>query len=528
MNSLPLAFVGSQVRSPDRGRTTKRRARSEATQPWYCDDNARSPDRAGQEARAYSLPSSEALHQSCTACHAPSGLEYFWRLYQGCVAPLLALRFVVLPLSGLLKNRFDDVFPQIGKSAGMKFSLSPRVLQVIAAVLLLQGAPASARDFTLESAVRYAREHNPDLTAARFRIQEARGRHIDSGRLMNPELQIGMSRMPGTSAGSVGVALMQKFPLTSRLRLEKSVTRAQLAAAEEEVKDRERMLGGDVRALAIKLLYTESVRSLTDRQIANSRDLAEIATGMARAGEGTAAEIARMELEAAELKLNNLKLDTEVASMTGMLRPMMGLPPNEPLHFTGGLMNSVSLPVAAPDLHDRADYRAAGHMEAAARHGVDLEKAKKYEDISVGAMAQADRVMDLPYGVQSRNMVGFQVSIPLPLWNRNEGKIHEAHAMADRAAHEKAAIAAHIQGDAATACATMAAFSKVAHETMDVLIPKAGEIEDRVREDYRQGHAKLEDLLRARDKRLQLEHEYLDAQRDYYLARAQWLAIAGK
>ncbi len=387
---------------------------------------------------------------------------------------------------------------------------------------------AQAGDFTLESAVRYAHEHNPDLAAARMRIEEARGRRTNAGRLMNPELQIGASNMPGTSAGSLGVAFMQKFPVTNRLRLEKSISDAELAAAEEEAQDKARMLSAEVRVIAIKLLYTDAVRELTERQIANSKNLAEIATGMSAAGEGNATEVARMELEAGELHLNNLKLDSDVAEMTGMLRPMLGLAPDELLHFTGGLMTSVSLPVAPPDPADRADYRAAGHMENAARHGIALERAKKYEDISVGAMASRDRVMDLPAGIQNRNMVGIQVSIPLPFWNRNEGKVQEAGAMAERAQKEKFALGARIQAEAATARAGMAAFAKVARETQDVLIPKAGEIEDRLREQYRQGHATLEDLLRARDKHLQLEHEYLDAQRDYYLAKAKWLVAAGK
>lgn len=394
--------------------------------------------------------------------------------------------------------------------------------------MVLFATTAQAHDFTLESAVRYAREHNPDLAAARLRIDEAKGRRTNAGRWMNPELQIGAAKMPGTSEGSLGVAFMQKFPVTHRLRLEKSISQAELAAAEEEVQDRARMLSAEVRTLAIKLLYTDAVRELTERQIANSKNLAEIATGLNAAGQGDSTEVARMELEAGELHLNNLKLDTEVADMAGMLRPMLGLSPDEPLHFTGGLMGSVSLPVAPPDPHDRADYRAAGHMETAARHGIDLEKAKKYEDISIGAMAQAERVMDIPAGIQKRNMVGFQVSIPLPFWNRNEGKVQEASAMAERVQREKSALALHIQAEAATARASMAAFAKVAHETQEVLIPKAGEIEERLREQYRQGHATLEDLLRARDKHLQLEHEYLDAQRDYYLARAKWLVAAGK
>ncbi|MDB6119925.1 MAG: Cobalt-zinc-cadmium resistance protein CzcC [Verrucomicrobiaceae bacterium] len=422
------------------------------------------------------------------------------------------------------------IVERLGLLALEAFSPSTRALSIPA---LLIGATvistsAIAHDFTLESAVRYAREHNPELAAARLRIEEAQGRHTNAGRLMNPELQVGASRMPGSSEGRLGLAFMQKFPVTHRLRLEKSISAAELAAAEEEVKNEERKLGAEVRTLAVKLLYTDAVRELTEKQIANSTNLAAIATGRTAAGEGNSTEVARMELEAGELHLNNLKLDTEVAEMTGMLRPMLGLLPEEPVHFTGGLMGAVSLPVANADPQNRADYRAAGHMETAARHGVNLEHAKKYDDISVGAMVEGERVMDEPAGIQRRNMVGVQISIPLPLWNRNQGKVQEATATATRAQKEKEALALNIQAEASTARSQMAAFARVAKQTQDVLIPKSTEIEERLREQYRQGHATLEDLLRARDKHLQLEREYLDSQRDYYLARAKWLAAAGK
>ena len=129
--------------------------------------------------------------------------------------------------------------------------------------------------FSQESAPTYAVKHNPALAAARLRIDEARGRWKQSGRLANPEIEVDLSRNLRAPEGAFGVALSQQFPLTARLRLEKAVSRAQLAAAEAEVRDSERRLAADVKTAAVKLLALGGQRDLRERQITNSRELAD-------------------------------------------------------------------------------------------------------------------------------------------------------------------------------------------------------------------------------------------------------------
>ena len=98
------------------------------------------------------------------------------------------------------------------------------------------------------------RAANPDLAAARLRIAEARGRLVQSGRLSNPEVEFGYNRNTANPREhTLGVALLQRFPVTARLRFEKAVSQAQLAAAEAEVADVERKLIAQARTVAVKL-----------------------------------------------------------------------------------------------------------------------------------------------------------------------------------------------------------------------------------------------------------------------------------
>ena len=82
--------------------------------------------------------------------------------------------------------------------------------------------------------------------------------------------------------------LCNASPLTARLRHEKAASRAELAAAEAEVRDAERKLAAEVSASAVKLLALSGQRDLRDRQLGNSRELSGFL--LKRAGRGGAVE----------------------------------------------------------------------------------------------------------------------------------------------------------------------------------------------------------------------------------------------
>ena len=115
---------------------------------------------------------------------------------------------------------------------------------------------------------------NPELTAARFMIEEAKGRQLGSGRLMNPEIEAGATRMMEGREGGFNIGLMQRFPVTSRLRLEKGVTSAQVAAAAAEVADMTRKLIAEAEMMAVKILAMRAEAAVQEAQATLAEKLA--------------------------------------------------------------------------------------------------------------------------------------------------------------------------------------------------------------------------------------------------------------
>lgn len=401
------------------------------------------------------------------------------------------------------------------------------MLRLSTLLTLLTAATSSAVTLSIERTPAYALAHNPSLAAARLRIDQARGRVLGAGRLANPELEIDFSQNVRTPERSFGVAFIQRFPLTARLRLEKAVSQAQLAAADAEVRDAERKLAAEASAAAVKYLAVRAQRELRRQQLANSRDQTEFISRRVAAGEASAVELAQVDLEGQQLTVEMLQLDAARAALEGELRSLLGVPAAEAVEISGALATPGTLPAPGASGEGRADLRAARHAADAARESVGLAKAQRWEDVGVGLTAAGERTEDAPEGLSTDYFLGLKLSMPLPIWNRNQGGIAEASAAAARADQEAEAIAFNIRSEAEAARGEMAALARLVGEMDDLLLPNAAQVEDQLRASYGTGQTPLTEVLRARARRLELAQRRVDALRDYHLARVRYDASIG-
>jgi len=377
---------------------------------------------------------------------------------------------------------------------------------------------AGSLSLTVDSAADYALRRNPTLSAARLRIEEARGRLEQSGRLSNPELETDFSRNTMGREGSISVAFTQRFPLTARLHHEKAVSRAELAAAEAEVQDAERKLAADVRTSAVKLLALNGQRDLRARQLTNSRELSSFLLKRVETGEASVVDSSQVELESRQIEIENLQLAAEEVKLLGELRPLLGVADDDRISITGTL----PAPGADPgrsDVAGRPDVQAAEARSNAALAAAEQQRSSRWEDIGIGAVYTRERTKDEPEPTETEHMVGFKISIPLPLWNNNSGRIREAEAAAARAGKEVDATKLTANAEVLAARSAMNANLKLISELDGKVLPAATRIEEQLRQNYATGQSSLTDVLRARTKRLELQGQRLDALRDYQLAR---------
>jgi cobalt-zinc-cadmium efflux system outer membrane protein len=399
--------------------------------------------------------------------------------------------------------------------------MHPRILSLFLLFFAVPSAPA----LTLSEIAPRVRSYHPQLLAARMAVEEARGRQLGAGRLPNPSLGYEFQNESRVSPRSSTFSLDQSFPITRRLGLEKQLSAQLVTAAELEVKDVERRLIAEARSLAVRLLALEKQRALRQQQTRLAEELSSFTKTRAEAGEFSPLDAAQAQVDAQRILLESRRIEIESLSLQGALQPMLGFSPTQTLNLTGDFP-ALTLP-ATSSWQQRADYQLAQARTQAAQTEASLAQANRYQDISAGFFAAREQQDITSSQTERSGFVGFRFSIPLPLWNRNQGEIAEKNASIQRARLEAEALGSQITSEADTARREMEANAALVSETRDKLLPLVKEQTDKLETAYQAGQSDLLTLLRARDQRLQLEATALDATRDFHLARIRYEAAVG-
>jgi cobalt-zinc-cadmium efflux system outer membrane protein len=164
----------------------------------------------------------------------------------------------------------------------------------------------------------------------------------------------------------------------------------------------------------------------------------------------------------------------------------------------------------------------------AAGQGVAVEQSKRYDDLEAGVFFGAEKTEDAPNGFDKEGILGLKLTVPLPLWNKNEGAIEEAKAKQERMEKEASALARGIRLEAEAAKAEMTQWSKLLAETKDTLLPLAEEQAKAAEDAYRKGQGEIQTVFRTREKRVQLLAARLDALRQFHLARVRYESALAK
>lgn len=384
------------------------------------------------------------------------------------------------------------------------FCLFP-CLHVVAGAITLQNLPA------------HVRSTHPALLAARLSIDEARGRQLGAGRLSNPEVAFDFRHDNQFREGNVSLSFEQRFPITAKLKLERQITAQLVQAAELEVQDIERKFVAEASAAAIEVLAQQKRLELTRLQMGLMKELSDFVAARVGEGEISALDEAQLKLDSQRLELELRRLEGERVRLLGLLRSAAG----SDIEMQGTLPPIGKVPQKAP-WEQRADYRMAKLKEEAAKNGLELARARKWEDIGAGVFLEGEKHEDGVTGLESRPFFGFRISLPLPLWNKNEGEVAEKSAGVNRSALETKALASSIRNEVTSALNEMQAAAQLENETREKLLPLMTEQLARLEKAYENGQTDLITVQRTREQRLQAESMLLDAARDFHLARIRY------
>ena len=402
--------------------------------------------------------------------------------------------------------------------------------QIIGFSLATTCLPLSAEStlvISLSSVGKRIQTQNPDLAAARLRIEEATGRMNQSGRLKNPELEAAAEQNSAFRGWRLQVGLSQRFPLTARLRLEREVSLSDVKSSEAEVQEIQRQLVCQARIAVVKILSGRQHGDLLKQQMEASEKFAEFVSAIASKGEGSLIDAGQANLDAARVRIEIRQLDVEEVALIGEIKPLLGMNKGEALNVSG-ILTEPTISHSTEKWASRPDLQAAKINALAAASSLSLEKARRYEDVEGGIFIGAERLEDEPIGYTNDTMIGLQLKIPLPFWNKNEGAIQEAEAKKIRKEMEVIATTRNVHLEAEATLAEMQEWAKIVGEISKTLLPLADEQVVLAENAFRAGQGEIRSVLTPREQRIKLATTRLEALRQYHIARVRHESAIGQ
>ncbi|WP_377701320.1 TolC family protein [Pseudoduganella sp. UC29_71] len=407
--------------------------------------------------------------------------------------------------------------------------------------------PGPQAVLTLRAALALAAQANPVLAAARYEAESQDGLVLQASARPNPTLsfeRVGRSGAGSEADGEKTWQLSQPLELGGK--------RAARVAAAERGRD---VAGAALEAQRLEL-HAGVVTAFYDVLVAQERlrlaqdgsELAQRATQAASkrvvAGKVSPVDETKARLAEANVRLEQASAAAALASArqrlaaywqqpaAGMERPqyaatLAGATGAAGAADFGRAEGDIGVLPEPPSAAAMASWRAQSpalmpaRLEAARRKAVSqLELANRAPDltVSLGSKRMAD---------PSRSQTVVGLSLPLPLFDRNQGNVLAAQRQADKADAELAAAAVRLESELALAIQDLRAARQAIDTLRGDILPAAQQASEAVRKGFEFGKHNFIDVLDAQRTLLQARAQYLSALSDGHRAAAAIERILG-
>lgn len=379
---------------------------------------------------------------------------------------------------------------------------------------------------TADSAVALAMKGNKELSAARFLVQEAEGRARGTGKLPNPELETEVAGGQDLE-GRVVAGIMQKFPLTGRLRLERQLSDLDIRMARLEVREKEWLLTLAVRKALYELAAAREAVAISSRQAGS----AEAFTKSVAEGVDTGFR-PKLDLQEAMLSASNLHAKADSLRVIEMesaarLNEWLGLPADAVFILNQNLSLPKSVPSPKP-AGTRADLELAEMAVQTGETNISLSKATRWDDVGVGLFVEGERFRDDPTGIAPEALAGLKLTIPLPLWQNGSGRVAEKEAVRQHLSARLDSLRFTVQNQVLATYRVMSLRFRSAFQFGEKVLSTAnGHLRD-CEAAYARGEVDLQAVFRARDRLAEVELSDLETRKAYFLAYSEWLGALGE
>jgi cobalt-zinc-cadmium efflux system outer membrane protein len=381
---------------------------------------------------------------------------------------------------------------------------------------------------------------NPTLQAGRIGIGESRAHEITAHLRPNPDITTVLDQLNPfkTFVSSTGADVYRPFanalPLFSTSYLYERQHKRDLryesakeatTIAESQQADLERNLLFNLRNAFVQTLQAKAALGINRESLAYYDRVLAVSDDRFKAGDIARIDLTRLQLQRiqflTDVQTAEVNLRTAKIQLLGLLNdrtPIEQFDVTGPFDFREPLVTLNELHVTA--LAARPDLRAA--VQAIGKAGTDhrLAIANGSADPTFG--------MDFARNPPIPVYMGFSVTIPIRIFDRNQGEKARTQLEIDRTAKLRDASTAQVYSDVDSAFAALNSNLTLLRPYKSAYLQQAADVRDTVSFAYQRGGASLLDFLSAQNDYRSVQLNYLNLVGAYLLSASQLNLAVGR
>lgn len=406
---------------------------------------------------------------------------------------------------------------------------------VLCPLLLLTASTAVAqvKAFTWAEIKDRFEAGNPNLKAGQLNTEESKAQEITAYLRPNPDLTIATDQFQlfnsnpyrplATAIQAAQVSYLHERQHKRELRRDSA--RKATGIAESQQADLERTLLFDLRQAFVQLLQAKSVLGVAKENLAYYDRLLTVSADRFKAGDIAQVDLDRLQLQriqyesdAQNATINVRTAKIQLLTLLNDRTPVEQFDADGPFDFSDRILPLSEIRQAA--LETRPDLRAA--MQA-------IDKSKTDHQLAI-ANGTADPTWFADFGHQTPGYpyLGFGLTIPLRVFDRNQGEKLRTDLEINRSERLRQASEAQVFNDVDSAYATLTNNMTLLQRYKRQYLQQAIKVRETIAFAYGRGGASLLDFLNAQNDYRSTQLNYLNLIGSYLTAASQLNMAVGR
>ena len=349
---------------------------------------------------------------------------------------------------------------------------------------------------TVETLEAIALQHNPTLTQSAAAVDQARGVMRQVSLYPNP--QVGYVRTDANRSGksrTSGIFVGQEIVTAKKLQKSRDVEAWAVQRLCWEQQAQQSRVVNDLRVRFIEALAAQQSVQLHQRLLTLAEQGLATTERLKAAQEATQVDVLQARIQSKTFRVGLREAESRYRSAWKQLANVAGLPELIPTDLQGSLDGEI------PELDFEQQYarlldgspqlRASESEVQHAQHELRRELAQPYPNLTVQMVAERDHI-------QQFDTVSTLLSVPLPIFNRNQGNIDHARADIREACAELRRAQLALRDQLAEVFQRYEAAKTQVLELRDEILPDAQESLKLTTAGYSAGEVSFAQVLQAR------------------------------